>query len=161
MNGNRIHHILTLDPYTSSMFAGFGSPDHLSMSRKKKRPAIVILNTAPSTSPGEHWCVAVFENVNVCFFFDSYGCSPAIYNLLPVLRSVHGGRIIYNKWEIQGDLAKTCGHHCLFFALNYARGMKPNDIMRKYKRRNKRYNDSMVYGFLKREYGNIIGSIED
>ena len=40
---------------------------------------IVILNTDPISRPGQHWVLAMKPHNKNCFFFDSYGHSPAYY----------------------------------------------------------------------------------
>ena len=161
MNGTRIHHILTLDPYTKKIFAGFCSPD-LPLPVYEGRPALYILNTGLSTSPGEHWCVACFpKNSNVCYFFDPFGHSPNKYMFSASLLEMCN-KIVFNKKVVQGELAKTCGHHCLFFALKYARGHEPNTIMAMYKSSDsQRQNDNMVYEYIRHKYGGIIARIRD
>jgi hypothetical protein len=159
MNGTRIQHILSLDPYAKKIFAGFSSPD-LPLPVFSTRPALYVLNTGLSTSPGEHWCIACFTRDKVCYFFDPYGESPKKYILDPVLLSV-SETLVYNTKCVQGNLAKTCGHHCIFFALQYARGYTPDEIMSLYKNNATRYNDNMVYEYIRHKYGNIIARIRE
>lgn len=160
MNGNRIHHVLTLDPYSSKKFQGFSSPD-LPLPKIRRLPAIFILNTAPSWSGGEHWCVACFAKDGTCDFFDPYARSPDDYGFTHQLLFSCKKEIRFNTIPVQGILAKTCGHHCLFFALKYARNKKPEFIMNMYDKNNIRKNDNMVYEYLKRTCGSIIATIEE
>jgi hypothetical protein len=142
------------------MFAGFSSPD-LPIPTLKKLPAIVFLNTALSYTPGEHWCVACFAKDGSCDFFDPYGRSPTVYYLTPGLLDACMKEIRFNKTRVQGDLAKTCGHHGLFFAFKYSRGYSPDTIMNLYhKDQNNRGNDNMVFHFLQHICGSIIATIE-
>lgn len=159
MNGNRIHHILTIDPYAKHLFNGFCSPD-LPLPPLKKVPAIIVLNTAPSWSSGEHWCIACFNHDKSCIFFDPYGKSPDFYKFTKNLMNICEKEIRFNTLPVQGYLSKTCGHHCLFFALHFARGIKPNEIMSFYDEYNKRKNDNMVFDFIRTHSGNILSKIE-
>lgn len=160
MNAVRIDHILKLDKFTASMFYGFSTPD-LPIPKFKKLPALIILNTGLSNTDGEHWCVACFPKSKMCYFYDPYGRSPAFYGLdIPLLQACKR-YIRYNEKEVQGMLSKTCGHHCLFFALKYGRGIKPNQIMRMYHPVNNRRNDNMVYDYVRRMSSHIIAAIRD
>lgn len=152
MNGHVIHGILSRDPYTSGIYQGFSTPD-LPI-KPKTFPALFILNTDSSKGPGKHWCVAFFPDEKTCEFFDPLGFSPADYKfdkpLFNVCDVIHfnGPRAI-----VQYPLSSTCGHHCLFYALNRARGLSSSDILSLYSEKNLRHNDFMVYKFVIDNFG--------
>ena len=152
MNGAVITHILSRDPYTSSWFQGFSSPD-LPLPRIRRKPALFILNTDNSQGPGEHWCVAIIRNRNICEFFDSYGFPPAVYKFEKQLLD-HSKTILYNEFRIQGT-EPTCGHHCLFYALKRGRGLTSKHICEKMYTTDQKKNDRMVYNYIK-QYGDVI-----
>lgn len=113
MNSRRIEHILGLDPRCRDVFHGFGNPD-FPLPLIKKYPAVFVLNTAPFFSSGEHWCVICIESKGSCYFFDSYGYHPKYYGFEKVLLN-HCHTVSHNQRKVQGDLSKTCGHHCIYF----------------------------------------------
>lgn len=158
MNGVRIHHILSLDPYTAPLFKGFGNPD-TPLPNLHPLPSIIILNTAPISSPGEHWCVACFANDGSCNFFDPFGLSPLLYGFGTALLTACKIGIRFSKIPVQGILSKTCAHHCLFFALKYARGYTPDQIMHFYSSNNSVSNDNMVFEYIRRKSGSILATI--
>jgi hypothetical protein len=140
------------------MFQGFGNPG-IQLPDFNTLPAIVILNTDPIYLPGEHWCVACFKKDKSCDFFDPYGVAPTAYAFGPVILDACHKGIRYNEKMVQGLLSKTCGHHCLFFALKYARGKKPEDIMQLYACNNAVKNDNMVFEYIKKVRGSTIATI--
>ena len=143
MNGAVITHILNNDPQTCKWFQGFATPDTKIYITHK--PALIILNTDKSNGPGEHWCVAIFLKNNVCEFFDPYGFSPVVYDFKHILLE-YAHKIKFNTKRVQGN-APTCGHHCIFFALNRSRKKSVEKIMRVYSM-NLKQNDAMVYKFV-------------
>lgn len=163
MNGLRIQHLLTLDSYAGPIYAGISSVDFpLPELKKGNCPSLVVLNTAPVSSPGEHWCVAYFrppssKNGRVCEFYDPYGMSPLFYNFTSLLGKCN--KIIYNQMKVQGDLSTTCGLHCLFYSLLRARGFSSNEIMLRYDPDNLRKNDNMVHEYIKGQYGSVFADV--
>ena len=73
---------------------------------------IVILNTDPISRPGQHWVLAMKPHNKNCFFFDSYGHSPAYYQ--PHLWSSLQKHCLYNKEDYQQDFSTVCGDYTLF-----------------------------------------------
>lgn len=155
MNSVRIKYILSNDFYSRKYFQGFGNPD-IPISEFKSYPAILILNTAPFLSDGEHWCVLCCEEEK-CFFFDSFGKSPEEYQFLPILYP-RFKNIYYNTKQVQCEKSKTCGHHCIYFVKEYSTGKDPESIMKSYSSFCRK-NDNMVFDYVTRQYGDIIGRI--
>jgi hypothetical protein len=154
MDGFRMEHVLLSTPGISDCFVGFGSPD-IPLQQTNKKRAVYILNTAVSSEPGEHWCVVCLEKTK-SFFFDSYGQSPDEYNFENVVSKYKDIR--YNTRPVQGVLAATCGHHCLYFCVKYGYGETPDDILNSYSS-NLTANDNKVYRFIRENYGEVIARI--
>jgi hypothetical protein len=155
MNGYRIEYVLRRTAGIQDIFAGFGNPD-MPIPCPNERPVVYILNTALSTDPGEHWCVICFEN-HCCYFFDSFAAPPDSYEFSDFLNSCN--ELKYNTQQVQGNLAKTCGHHCLYFSIKYGHGHSPDAIMKAYSN-NLSLNDKMVYNFIRDNYGEVIATIQ-
>lgn len=149
MNGLEISHILSLDPYTSKYFKGFGMSDTHRLSFRNVPTALYILNTDTSAGPGEHWCVVFFENQKG-EFFDPFGEPPETYDFPNLLSSRSVKNLEYNPIQVQSLTSTTCGHHCIFYALNRCRGSSMKEILKMYDLTNKAKNDDMVYNFVKK-----------
>ena len=73
-----------------------------------------IVNSAPSTSTGEHW-MAVRIRPESVEFFDAYGHPPWTYpQLYTWLQSLNKKRILHLRQRIQGPKA-FCGAYCYYF----------------------------------------------
>jgi hypothetical protein len=157
MNGAVLQHILSRDPYTCCWFKGFTTRD-LSLPEKFSKPALFILNTDVYNGPGEHWCVLIIFNKSRGEFFDSYGNAPSFFGF-DHLFEPHCKNIKHNTVRLQG-LEPVCGHHCLYYALNRARGTTLNQLLNKfYSVDNLKFNDRLVYKFVKK-FGNKFAELD-
>lgn len=157
MYGSVLEHVLSTNPHVQNFFHGFGNPDIL---QKKIRaaPSLYILNTAPSSSPGEHWCVVCFFRGRIAYFFDSYGKPPGHYDLTEIL-APYADHVYHNSKCVQGETAKTCGHHCIYFSVLLSYGNTPDEIMATYDNSSMRKNDNMVYKFVADRFGELLAKI--
>jgi hypothetical protein len=159
MNAEIIHHILSTDPFTRGLFQDFSTPD-LPLPSMPKKPAMFILNTDSSKGPGIHWCLAIFNEDDVCEFFDPLGKSPETYNFhISMFNKCRN--VLFNEYPVQSPLSSTCGHHCIFFAYHKARGLCLNDIMSKYSKQSLQWNDYMVNSFVHNNFGSAFAKIEN
>jgi hypothetical protein len=159
MDDKRIATMMKKDFFTSKMWKGFLAPD-LKLPYKKSNqiyPQLYFVNTAPTYSGGEHWCLLIIH-AKYCEFFDSFGQSPDKYDILKSFVS-HCKKIVFNGDRYQSYLAKTCGHHCIFFAILRARGISTKKIKSLYKKGNFQYNDSMVFDFVLKRFGKYMAHI--
>ena len=79
----------------------------------------VIVNTEPSTEPGEHWLPLIFKS-NTFYFIDSYGRSPSSHLFVQDFKEVvkdyfKGYRYKYNPRMIQDIFSNTCGYYSIYF----------------------------------------------
>ena len=73
----------------------------------------VILNTDPSSLPGEHWvAVANKPDGRECWFFDLYRLKPTRYR--PLLWQLLN-KCQINTEDYQQDHSSVCGNYALFF----------------------------------------------
>ena len=56
-------------------FLGVLASDQLPNAQLQRLPAMAIVNTHPSTMPGEHWLAVYISRDKRCYFFDSFGNS--------------------------------------------------------------------------------------
>jgi len=157
MNASRIEYVFENDPFACKMWKGFLAPDVVLKGHPSPPfPHLYVLNTAPSFSTGEHWCV-VFVFEDFCEFFDSYGNPPEFFGLK---RSIfqHCPRIISNPQRVQSFFSMTCGHHCLYYALMRARGFSLTEILSTYTK-SCLLNDDRVFGWVSRNLGREVAEI--
>ena len=157
MNAGRFDYVMRIHPFTRQLWHGVFAKDEKIPHEPNLTGDIYLLNTAPSHHPGEHWCV-LFRQNNVCEIFDSYGHPPSFYNLhIPASKE-----IVYNPYQLQGPLSRTCGHHCLFFALHRAQGLSFLNIVTKLYSPQSPYkvNDNMVVNFVFSCLGKTLAKIE-
>ena len=109
-------------------FLGFYSVNTLPHPREVARavPCCLIVNYDPETLPGSHWVACLVFPNEVCWF-DSYGLPPDAPDLIighktlfrAWLRNICAHLSIsvyeYNKADLKGWTAKTCGHWSLHF----------------------------------------------
>lgn len=159
MDDKRIAKMMKSSISTSKMWKGFLAPDLKLPKRKLSNslPHLYFVNTAPTYSGGEHWCLLIIRK-NYCEFFDSFGNSPVVYDVLKSFIP-QCKKIIYNGDRYQSFLSKTCGHHCIFFAIHRAKGLSMKQIKKMYKKSNYQYNDSMVYNFVLNKFGKYMAHI--
>ena len=114
-------------------------PRDLLPSLSKKKFGLII-NTDPSTKPGQHW-VAVFKDANEVQYFDSYGLPPLHCDIIDFLDS--HGQWNYNRITLQSFTSKVCGHYCVVYLWCRFEGWQHCDFMNLFKCNRKR-NDIVV-----------------
>ena len=95
----------------------------------KKTPATLIINTDPSTEPGEHWVAVRFDKS--AEYFDSYGLPPYYKEIAEFLeRNSPDGKVVINHVTLQTPgLSVTCGHYCCLFVIFRSRGLEFEDML--------------------------------
>ena len=71
MNTYQLEAVMTEDRYSQDMFVGVFPMDRLP--KQFKTPACMIINSASSSSQGEHWLAVFIDQYGRGEFFDSYG----------------------------------------------------------------------------------------
>lgn len=74
---------------------------------------VLISNTAPSYSFGEHWISIVISRDKRGYFFDTYGFYPK--NSFVYFLNRFCIEWTYNNIKLQSNNATTCGHWCIDF----------------------------------------------
>jgi hypothetical protein len=149
MDGLQLMHLLSMDAYTTKYFGGLAMRDSEDLPNPKLTPALYVFNTGLTSSKGEHWCAAFFDNEKA-EFFDPFGMSPMKYgfeNLISKRRplpTLHE----YNPVCVQDPLSILCGHHCLFYAFHKCRGLSLSDILALYTPDDLTKNDDIALKFV-------------
>ena len=97
-------------PKTRSVYGGVFARDKLPVKPPTKETSYIV-NTHPSSKPGQHW-VAFFITEDTVYFFDSYGIPPVGFERVIKWRKNY----VYNRKRLQG-IGRMCGHYCLYFIL--------------------------------------------
>lgn len=160
MNDRRIDFMLKSDPFTGPLWKGFLAPDViLSGTPHSSFPQLYIVNNAPTFLGGEHWCALIIFK-SFCEFFDPLGRSPNENGVIHSFFS-HCEKIKFNNVQYQSNFAKTCGHHCIFFAMQRARGISCKKIKSMYHKTNLSQNDDMVFNFVVKHFGVFMARIQN
>ena len=92
-----------------------------------KYPCSFIVNTDPSSKPGQHWLAFYFKKDRHCIFFDSYGNSPEFFKLKNFIFK-HSTSFSFNSKILQSNISSLCGYYCCLFILFISRGFKLVDF---------------------------------
>lgn len=109
-------------------------------------PATMIINTADSSSAGEHW-VGLYMEEKLCLYFDSFGLpvlEKDIYNYL----SQYFTHYIYNKICIQDTNSKACGLFCISFVKSVYSVNSYNSFINQFDHMDKENNDYNLLHFI-------------
>ena len=101
------------DPHISKFFKGVYSRDRLP-SFIDVKPCAIIVNTHPSSMPGEHWLAMYFDTKGRTEFFDPYGKAPNTFDMEKFLQTTSSSWSFNNK-QIQAPHSLMCGPICLFY----------------------------------------------
>lgn len=96
----------------NTAFMGCYSIDNLPL-RVKQFPTSLIINTDPTTEPGDHW-VAVYMTKTKCFYFDSFGLGIIDKSIIDFLKQFYK-KVTINDECIQHYNSDKCGLYCIAF----------------------------------------------
>lgn len=131
---------------TRPLFRGTFARDEIA--REKPERGIYIVNTAPRSSPGEHW--TLFFVSNSVTYFDSYGIRPLHREYYDFIHPAE--TFFYNCKRLQGDFSDTCGQYCLYAAALLSCGFSLEDCTRKFSSANFAFNDKLVPVLVNKHY---------
>lgn len=91
-------------------------------------PCAYVVNTDPSTKPGQHW-VAFYSSApsQTIEFFDSYGNKPSAYPHIRLPTNVPAG--VYSNIAFQSKRSAVCGHYCIFYLVKRAVARWPRTLI--------------------------------
>jgi|SRR5215470_6848668 len=149
MFSSQISRALLSDPYISKCFYGVFPCDKLPV--KVKFPCAVVANTDPSWESGEHWVCYYIDKDGKAEYFDSYGLPPSNCELFD-FHNRNGVNHNYNRQQLQGTDSDACGHYCIAFLTNRARGEPLQDIVDRYKGKYPGEKDELLIRAVNKEY---------
>jgi len=114
MESDLITKILSTNPLTKQIFAGWFPSDQIPSPHKLKYPTALVVNLDPHQMEGSHW-VGIFAEgqKRPIYYFDSL-CMPTS----PIIEENFLSKfpqIIKNQRPFQSPKASTCAHHCIVF----------------------------------------------
>jgi hypothetical protein len=141
-----IHKEIYKDTYAKRIFKGVFPRDKLP--HLDTYHSSFIVNTHPSTYPGEHWLAFYFDKSKHCEFFDSFGFSLEFYGFKKyITRYSTSNRS--NLMQIQDIDSIACGYYCIYFILLKSRGFSLEHISRLFSESNFILNDYLISHILK------------
>lgn len=149
MDTRELENLLLQDYKTRRLFGGVYPCDKLPR-RRSKHERIFIANTDRHTEPGTHWVAFYFDNAGRCTYFDSYGLPPFNKYLLKFAKD-QSLRWHYSEKKLQDVGSSVCGHYCVFFAHQMARGQSLFRFQQIFGA-DSRINDCVAIEFIKRQY---------
>lgn len=125
---------------TRSMDGNFGGVFSSNEVPQFKRGCGYVINTDCYCWKGTHWIAVYYPSSGCVEFFDSYGLSPANYEIVKPGRacgkkgSCVEWEFLKRKWKfsekrLQGFLSSTCGHYCIMFLLFRHRGHSMGEFL--------------------------------
>ena len=99
MNTLQIERLLKKDLKSKTIFKKVCALDQL---EKPTFPSAYVINSDPSSEPGEHWVAVYFDKRGRGEYFDSYGLSPTLIGLKSYMDAYSLSGWIYNRKTLQG-----------------------------------------------------------
>lgn len=141
MNGFELDAAMRRDPVTAHHYIGTYAADTLP--RFPPYPALLIVNTMKSYSPGEHWVAIALDAHGRGEYFDSYGRGPVVREHRDFMaRSCSRWR--YNETWLQSLDSSVCGQHCVMYLVHRAHGITLDNYVQSYFSKNTQKNDEIV-----------------
>ena len=142
MNTTQLRQYMQEDPRISRYYGGVCAIDQLPTIINA--PKLYIVNSDPSTKPGEHW-LALWIAADTCEYFDSSGQKPK-KELEPIL-ILNSLNYKYNHRRLQSYNSNVCGQYCLVYCYYKSRGFKFEAFMKMFSS-DLVDNDSIVRNFV-------------
>ena len=106
-------------------------------------PCSLVINTGPSTTPGEHWVAISFDKDGNGLYFDSFGNPPLKEEILYFLNKYSLYTWKYNPFILQSETSSTCGYYAVLFIRLIIRNVKFKNIINLFYK-NTKINDVII-----------------
>ena len=149
---------MTNDLYSRDKFVGVFPMDLLPTKQVKQttRPFCFIVNSAPSSSQGEHWLAVHIDMHGQGELFDSYGHPADFYDQrLEAFLDKNCIGHSFNARELQTLWSDVCVQFCLYYLLHRCREIPANNIIQQFSK-SKVVNDHMVDGFIQKHFPSVL-----
>jgi hypothetical protein len=155
MNTHQVENLLRADCKLSTIFEGVYASDRLPAFCGSSDTALVM-NMDPSNRGGSHW-VCIFIQNGRGEYFDSYGMAPPLEEFVNFLKR-NCKSWTYNREGLQSLDSNVCGHYCIWFLSERARGQSMECIVKQFSSDNSRKNDESVRKQVETRFGNIVST---
>ena len=126
MNILQIEHLLKKSLKNKTIFKKVCALDQL---EKPTFPSAYVINSDPSSEPGEHWVAVYFDKRGRGEYFDSYGLPRTLIDLDSYMDAYSLSGWIYNRKTLQAYFSSFCGRYCVYFILFRCRGVPLHAIV--------------------------------
>jgi hypothetical protein len=159
MDTLQIENLLRADCRLSTSFEGVFASDQLPSFCESSCPAALVMNLDPSSRGGSHWvCIYVDGKTRCGEYFDSYGMRPPVEDFVKFLDR-NCARWTYNDRELQSLDTDVCGHYCIWFLSERARGRSMDEIVAGFSPSNTARNDAAVRKRVETRFGRIADDV--
>ena len=148
MDTRQIASILLSHNQTQRVFRGVYSLDHINQCHGQ---GVYVCNTDPSDMPGQHWITVAIREDGSGEYFDSFGLPPQKEEFAKFLNK-ETRQWTYNAECLQHPLSTVCGHYCVLYVLNYAKGRNLDHLLSKFDK-NYLENDYVVHEYVSSAFG--------
>ena len=153
MDTVQVENLLRADCKLSVIFDGVYASDCLPMFCGGGDTGLVM-NIDPSTQSGSHW-VSIYIQNGKGEYFDSYGMAPPLEDFMRFLKT-NTKTWTYNKQELQSLDSTVCGHYCIWFLSERARGKSMQNIVQQFSKTDTKWNDNTVKRQVETRFGGIV-----
>jgi hypothetical protein len=151
-----VENLLRADCKLSTIFDGVYASDCLPLFCGGGDTGLVM-NMDPSDQSGSHWVCIYIQN-GKGEYFDSYGMAPPLEDFLGFLDR-NSRSWSYNKQELQSLDSMVCGHYCIWFLSERARGRSMQNIVQQFSETDTKWNDKVVKRQVESRFGNIVQKV--
>ncbi len=138
MNNRQISALLNSNNVVANVFRGVFPRD----ANVKRKVGAYVFNTDKTGEPGTHWVVAIINSDSRNQYFDSYGLPPLFEEFETFLQPSY----YYNDYCFQQLHTAVCGHYCVYYVTQYARGFTHQQIMELLShKKTSRYLSGVIY----------------
>jgi hypothetical protein len=153
MDTLQVENLLRADCKLSTIFEGVFASDRLPLFCGGGDLGMVM-NLDPSDRGGSHW-VCIYVQDGKGEYFDSYGMAPPIEEFLDFLQR-NSKTWSYNKQELQSLDSTVCGHYCIWFLSERARGRSMQNIVQDFSETDTKRNDQAVKMQVETRFGGMV-----
>lgn len=150
MNTIELRKIIQCDQVLNKVFIGIFASNQLNHTVRKK-PTAMIVNTDPTTRPGQHWVAMYFDTNGTVDYFDSYGLTLYVPEFIKFMNR-NSIRINYNNVRLQSSESEVCGIYCLYFLYFRVRNFSMSNIVHRFNLSDFLHNDKMVCKFINKQF---------
>lgn len=120
MNNLEINKVLSRSPLTADCYQGCYAADRIPKGLNRF-PHCMVVNTASTEEPGEHWVALYAPAENSIEYYDSFADWPPTS---PHIRAYleHFAKVERSEHPLQSERSSACGRHVIYFLIRRCQG---------------------------------------